>query len=189
MKFQKYLNEQAEETLLYEGVKEAIVVELQKMSKYELQEFNEWLFNEFFGNSDEHFENEDQTEIEDMIEVLGTMSNDDLEYVMYMILDDDNEDEDNEDAHSTNNKNIEDEEAETEITEIKRKKMRRYKGAVKAGKKLAHKKLKRTASFKKSQRIKNKKKRGKKCSGKQTLQKVGQVYRCKKKQYNVRKVG
>ena len=186
MKFTKFLNEQAEEVLLYEGVKDAIIVQLNDMSKGDLRDFGEWLFNEFFGNDEEYFENEDSTEIEDLIELLGDMSNDDLEYIMHMIIDDD---EDDVSAHTDDNENIEDEAVETKITEIKRKKMRRYKGSVRANKKLAHKKQKRTASYKKYQRVKNKKKRGKKCSGMQTLQKVGQVYRCKKKNYNVRKVG
>ena len=90
MKFKQFLNEQ-EELELCEGVKEDIISILNTMSTEEISEFGEFLDNSL--ESDAEYFDEDTYTKEEVIEILGTLTSDDLDYAYYMLQDEDSEDE------------------------------------------------------------------------------------------------
>lgn len=100
-------------TYIVEGVKENIITILNTMTDDEIQEFGEWLYDDFLGYADEESEeeieleeSEDRITKEEIIELLGEFSMDELQFILDM-LGDVEEEEDSEDYHDHNNPNIE----------------------------------------------------------------------------------
>lgn len=121
MKFKKFL---------LEGVRENIIIELNEMSDSEIHEFGEWIYTEFYEMDEEEVEDGASENItkEEIIELLGDMTQEDLEYIYYMITDSD-EDEDFEDAvdaHTHDNENIEEGVARRMAAKNRNKKKRKF---------------------------------------------------------------
>ena len=93
---------------LVEGVKEDIIVVLNGMSDSEIQEFGQWVYGVLFeyDGDDEDVTNESNDNItkEEIIELLGDMNSEELEYISDMLS---IEDEEDLDSHDHNNDNIE----------------------------------------------------------------------------------
>ncbi len=116
---------------LLEGVKESIIIELNELTAAELQEFGEWLYVEFFeeGEYEEGDGAEEPITKEEIIELLGEMSAEDLDYIYDMIAD---TEESEEDSHTDDNKNIEEGISRRMKAKNRNKKKRKFMGISKA---------------------------------------------------------
>ena len=82
MKFKKFINEEAEIALLVEGVKEEIIIGLDSMDKEDISGFGEFI--EDLLNAEDVFDDEEYTK-EEVIELIGELDAEDLDYALYMM--------------------------------------------------------------------------------------------------------
>lgn len=124
MKFKKFL---------LEGVRENIIVELNEMSDAEIHEFGEWIYSEFYDMDEDDVEEGASENItkEEIIELLGDMTQDDLEYIYHMASDEEDE-EDEVDSHTHDNENIEEGVARRMAAKNRNKKKRKFMSNSKA---------------------------------------------------------
>lgn len=104
-KFKEFLTESSQEVQLQESVKEDIISILSTMNDTEINDFGEFMYDEIFNMDEDEYVTADDFTLEEIIEVLGTLDSDDLDYIYYMLTDED-EDEIDLSPHTANNANI-----------------------------------------------------------------------------------
>lgn len=80
-------------------VKSQIISEIDKLSDEELHEFGEWLYDQAFGEDDTEYEGSEDFDKEEVLDILESIEDEDLDYVLYMLEEEEfsEDDEDDED--------------------------------------------------------------------------------------------